>query len=210
MISILLFAIIFVMSCNKDTTKPNTQASEYFPNAVGDYWEYQVHDSSDVQQHPTSSRDYTVTVTVAGTKKMADGLNANIWQYKYPWGDDTNYVRTIQDTIKIFENAYSSTIEYLKYPRIIYFIPFYNQERWTGKLIGIDTFYVDEELNVSSPFFSFDSCFKIHEYYAGPNIEVKDDYWLKPNIGLIKKYKNEYSLGPLDIELWQLKNYHLK
>ena len=49
---------------------------------------------------------FSVKVVIIGTKKLADGKIAAIWQYNYPFGIDTNYVRIVGDTIKIFDNSY--------------------------------------------------------------------------------------------------------
>ena len=61
LLTILLYSLL-ASSCHKDTTKPNTQASVYFPNSIGDYWEYDVHDST---AGFTQVENYTVKVTIA-------------------------------------------------------------------------------------------------------------------------------------------------
>ena len=45
-IQIFLIGVLLLSSCQKDTLKPNTGASKSFPNKVGNYWEYEVYDST--------------------------------------------------------------------------------------------------------------------------------------------------------------------
>lgn len=55
MVYSLIFFLLGLAACHKDTTRPNQSnhpASEYFPNSVGDYWEYEVYDSSHTRDHP--------------------------------------------------------------------------------------------------------------------------------------------------------------
>ena len=205
--TLLIVITLLLASCHKDTAKPNTSATEYYPNQVGDYWEYDVHDST--TDFP-KVKNYTVKVSIPGVKKLADGINASIWQYEYPWGVDTNYVRIVDDTVKVFENAYSSSVEYLQYPGVIYIIPFQDESSWSGKLFGVDTFYVNIQNKVITKITSYDSCYKIYNHYVGPNIENNNNYWFKPNIGFVKKNTNQYNLGPYQITLWELKRYYLK
>lgn len=51
----IFFLLLFCIACNKEYIKPNTPAN-YFPNAVGDTWEYDVTDSSHVLMHPNFPR----------------------------------------------------------------------------------------------------------------------------------------------------------
>jgi hypothetical protein len=205
MLTIILSFAFLASSCDKDTTKPKTITSNYFPNTVGDSWEYEVYDSSAFNGIP----EYTVKVNITSTVKLIDGINANVWQYEYPWGNDTNYVRIIGDTVKTFSLTYSKTIEDLQFPRTIFLLPFKDENRWNGGLYGIDTFHVSSEGIIKTNFFIFDSCFKIYNHYLGPNLENKYEYWFRPNIGMIQIHFNKYSLGPTYRVLFQLKKYSL-
>ncbi len=204
----ILFLLLFCFACNKEHIKPNTPAN-YFPNGVGDTWEYDVTDSA---QYVPGSNDtiqhYSVKVLIVGTKKLADGNDAAIWKYSYPFGIDTNYVRIVGDTIKIFDNSYNShTVEGLKYPTLIFIQPFKVQEVWDGKHAWADTLTVLKQEDVSTSFQTFKDCFKIYRHYIGPNTEIKDNYWFKPQVGMVRIYMNHYNLGPLIYSTWQLKNY---
>lgn len=212
MLTTVLLTTFFLTSCHKDTIKPNTKASEYFPNKVGDYWEYDVYDSSQARGFPYSNypRNYTVKINISGIKKLVDGNDATVWEYEYPWGKELNYIRISGDTIKIYDTVYSATIRDLEFPRELYIFPYKNNQTWNGKLLQVDNYSVSTVSTLSTNSDTFTDCFLIFHHYEGPNIEYNDKYWFKPNIGLLKKYKHQYNLAPLDIELWQLKKYYLQ
>ena len=202
----IFFLLLFCFACNKEHIKPNTPAN-YFPNAVGDTWEYDVTDSSLVLSHPNFPRHYSVKVLITGAKKLLDGKDAAVWQYQYPWGNDTNYVRIVADTIKIFDRTYSLNVEDLQYPRQIFLLPFYVNQRWDGKLLWVDSSKILKQENVQTLNQDFLSCFNIYHNYVGPNLNYQDYYWFKPNLGFIKMFYNHYDLGIYTIQSWQLKTY---
>jgi len=41
-------------------------------------------------------------------------------------------------------------------------------------------------------------------------MDYNDDYWFKPNIGMVMIHYNDYNFAPVTILLWQLKDYHLQ
>lgn len=198
---IFLSAAVF-LSCHKDTSVTNQQASEYFPNKIGNYWEYTVYDSS-------LQKQYDVTVKIAGTKKLVDGIDANIWQYQYPDKTDTSYVRLDGDTIKMYDKARVETTQGLKFPLNTYVLPFKDGQRWDGKLLAVDSSHVTtlDLITISSE--TFKNGFNIYHYYLGPNIEYKDNYGFIPKIGMVKMYLNHYDLAPRNKQVWQLKKYIL-
>jgi hypothetical protein len=61
--------------------------------------------------------------------------------------------------------------------------------------------------DVNTAFQTFDSCFKIYRYYTGPNIDVKDYYWFKPQVGMVRIYMNDFYFAPTQYRTWQLKSY---
>ena len=206
MLTVILFFALFSSSCHKDTVKPNTSASEYFPNSVGDYWEYDVHDST---AGYAQTEDYTVKVSITGIKKLVDGNDAYIWQYQFPSGNDTNYVRIVGDTVKMYDVFRVETIRGLEFPLKIYIIPFSAEQRWDGKLLLIDSFHVYTAPSVNTYAETFTDCFNIYHYYLAPNIENIDNEWFKSNVGIVKKYYNEYDLNPRTFRTWNLKKYYL-
>jgi hypothetical protein len=50
----------------------------------------------------------------------------------------------------------------------------------------------------------------IYHYYLAPNIENKRNDWFKSNIGIIKSYEKNFTLGPRTYRLWELKKYYLQ
>jgi hypothetical protein len=206
-LTVSILFIFFLNACSKEVIKNNSQASSYFPNLVGDYWEYNVYDSTEFQG---TSRNYTVKVSIVGVKKLLDNQDAAIWQYQYPWGNDTNYVRIIGDTVKIFDLVCSRYLEDLSYPRKIFLLPFKNEESWDGKLLYHDSYFVSFKPSLVTQFNSYDSCFQIHYHYSGPNMDSNDDYWFKPNVGMVMIHYNDYNFAPITTRLWQLKDYHLQ
>ena len=195
-------------ACHKDIYQ--THSSEYFPNTVGDYWEYEVYDSSQVREHPSYPRRYSVKVIITGTTKLVDGKDATVWQYEYPWGSVINYIRIVGDTIKEFDTVYSRDIRGLDFPRKIFIQPFNVNKRWDGKLLAIDSSRVINQRNVIIGSQSFSDCFDIYHHYVGPNMDFNDQYWFKPNLGMVQIFYNHYNLGFFRIELWQLKKYYIR
>ena len=211
-LGMLITCLAFVfsaLSCDKDTATANKPASEYFPNSVGNNWEYDVYDSSSARMHSDFPREYTVKVSIIGNKTLLDNSKASIWLYQYPWGTDTNYVSVVSDTVKIYDPFRIKDLHGLLFPLRIYILPFAAEKRWDGKLLLIDSFHIYTEHQVSLLHQSFTDCFRMYHYYLAPNIENIDNYWFKPNIGMLKIYYSDYNNAPYDIYLWQLKSYSL-
>jgi hypothetical protein len=204
--AIQIFLIGLLLSaCHKDRTKHNIEASEYFPNKIGNYWEYDVYDSSQIREHPTVPRKYTVVVTITGTKKLADSVDAMVWKFEYPWGNEIKYYRNSGDTIKVYDIFYSSTLTDLLYPRLLFIKPFFDQQEWSGKLLWVDSFYVKKTVlpNFNNPFL-------ISRKYAGQGSYDFDNFWFTERIGFVKIHRDEINQGIRTNELWQLKYYNLK
>jgi len=206
----LIIILLLFVSCQKNNYAPSKAASEYFPNTIGDYWEYSVYDSSMIPTHPRLPRNYPVKVSIIGTKQLVDNKDAVVWQYSYPDGNDLRYIRIVGDTVKIYDTIYSRTIRDLQFPRQIFIIPFKDSNSWQSNLLISDIYSTTFLLNAVVQNKSYDSVFKIYEHYIGPNIDNSDTYWFKPNIGRIQIYYNDYNLAPKTIQLWQLKKYYLK
>jgi hypothetical protein len=198
-IGFILIGVIY--SCAYDSISPNGDihvirrpGSEYFPNTIGDYWEYSV--------NRNNTQVFDVNVTVIGTQKMADNLDANVWLYKSPFGMDTLYVRTYDDTVKFFQIRYHN-FDDLRFPLNIFPIPFNDNQQWSGKL-----FYTDSYTALTDSVTS--NAFLINRHYIGQNTEYIDRFHFKPNIGFTHIDKSHYNLGPTLEETWQLVGYNLK
>ncbi len=102
---VVLNSLVF-FSCSKDnatTLRVKKAATEYFPNSIGNYWEYDVYDSSSSRDHPEVPREYIVKVMITGPKTLVDGRSALVWKYKFPWGNEIYYYRQDGDSVKTFE-----------------------------------------------------------------------------------------------------------
>jgi|GEM_PF-2146416 hypothetical protein len=208
-ISSVIFLLASVLAaCQKEVIRLNKEASEYFPNKVGNYWEYDVYDSSEVRNNPNLPRLYTVKVTITGTQKLADGKDALVWKYEYPDFKREVFVRIIQDSVRVYGQEALSDYRFINFGNT-YKIPFTNSQVWNGKLLWIDKYTSNAVSSIISNGITFTDCFLIFHHYEGPNIENYDSFWFKPNIGFLKIYLHQYNLGPLNIECWQLKKYYL-
>jgi len=205
MIVQLLFFVIILFSCKKDNVKSNIAASDYFPNKVGNYWEYDVYDSSQIREHTDIPRQYPVKVTIIGTKKLVDNIDAMIWKYEYPWGNEIKYFRNASDTIKIYDTAYSNTVTSLLYPRLMFIQPFFERQEWAGKLLWVDSFFVSKENSTT-----FINSFLINRKYVGQGSYDFSSFSFSEKIGFTKIHRDEINQGIRTIELWQLKYYNLK
>jgi hypothetical protein len=206
LITIFTFYFLVLLACHKDGQKPGS--SEYFPNEIGDSWVYDVTDSTQSSPgNPSSPSHYAVTVTITGIKRLLDGKEAAIWEYQYPVGNETNYLRITGDTIKVFDNTYSRTMTDLNFPRQIFLLPFQVNQSWKGKLYDADSTKVIEKADVRIGAQTFTGCYHIYRHYSGPNIELNDHYWFKPDIGMVTIYKKDFNFGPTLYSTWQLKSF---
>jgi hypothetical protein len=201
----IVLAAIVLFSCKKERTIINVKSTEYFPNEVGNYWEYEVYDSSRIREHTDIPRQYQVRVTIIGIKKLADNIDAMIWKYEYPWGNEIKYFRNSSDTIKIYDTTYSNTLTSLLYPRLMFIQPFTDRQEWAGKLLWVDSFFVSKENSAS-----FINSFLISRKYAGQGSYDFSSFSFSEKIGFTKIHCDEINQGIRTIELWQLQYYNLK
>lgn len=204
---LLLFPALMLLfaSCHKDTIKPNKEASEYFPNNVGNFWEYEVYDSSQIRDNPNFPRQYNVKVRITGITKLVDNKDAAVWNYEYPWGNEIKYFRIVTDSIKVYDTVYSRTVTNLLYPRELFIQPFFNGQEWSGKLLWTDSFYVKKD--TIEP---FKNVFQIRRKYIGQQTYYHTNYWFSPHVGFVKIYRDQINMGIRTSEVWTLKSYQLK
>jgi hypothetical protein len=209
MIAKALLIVFFFLACHKNNRQ--IYLPQYFPNAVGDSWVYDVTDSAQsTPNNPSPPLRYSVKVVITGTKVLLDGIGASVWQYQYPWGNDTNFVRITGDTVKIFSLTYSRSLDDLNYPQVIFLLPFQINNRWDGKLLNIDSSRVISQSEVTIPSAqTYSNCLEIYHHYIGPNTEFNDYYWFKANVGMVSIYYNDNNNGPVLYRTWLLKTYYL-
>ena len=198
---IIVSAIMFISSCHKDHIVPNTQASEYFPNKVGDKWVYDVYES-------VKRRLDVVTVEITGKTTLPKGEAVTIWLYKYPDRIDTNYVLQSGDTIKFIPALNLNPNDY--YIKKKYLSPLSVGRSWTNTFI-YDTIKVLKEtkLLVGSNL-KFDSVYFIREKGETVNYFIYAEEYFKPGVGLVQLSKYEYDFFIPENKVWYLKEYHLK
>jgi hypothetical protein len=194
------------LSCNnKDILRHSIQGSEYFPNTIGNYWEYDVYDSSNYREHPNIPRLYNVKVKISGQANIADGGVALIWEYQYPWGIEKKYVKYRSDTLAIYDSIRAFNLSYLQYPNDLFILPFSINNDWKSNLLWSDSFFVRKD---TSPLYQ--NSFLIKREYFGQQAFFYNKYWFKPNVGFEKIQFDETTQGIRRNEIWQLKYYNLK
>ena len=204
-----IFCILFISACSRDTLKPNTTGSDYFPNKVGDYWEYQVYDSSSMRDHPEIPRNYTVKVTITGVTNLLDNMEASIWRCEYPYGTELQYVRIASDTVKVYDSIRVKSITGLNFPLLTFIVPFKDKQSWKGSLLYVDNYNVTAKDSVKNAYIKFLSGYNIYHYYEGPNMEDKDLITFVPNVGFTNIYYHHFNFAPYNIYSWQLTKYNL-
>jgi len=205
-ISISSLSSIFLLACRKNVENPGL--SKYYPNDVGDTWQYDVTDSAQsTPNNPTLPIHYSVKVSIVGTRILPDGRESSVWQYQYPSGNDTNYVRLKGDTVQVFGSSAATSLSKLNFPDVIFLIPFQNNQHWTGKIYGSDNFATLGQTTMSYAGQTFAGCYDIFRHYLGPNTELNDHYFFKPYVGIIGQKFSHYINSPILYQSWQLKNF---
>jgi hypothetical protein len=207
-ITTLAFLSILLLACHKNNQQPDL--SSYYPNKTGDTWQYDIIDSAQsTPNNPTPPVHYSVKVTIVGTRTLPDGKAASIWQYQYPSANDTNYVRLKGDTVQIFRSNSVTSLSNLNFPDLIFLIPFQNSLQWNGKLYGVDSYITSEPTSFSYASQTFNDCYDVFHHYRGPNTELNDHYFFKPNVGIVSQKFIHYINGPILYETWQLRNFSI-
>lgn len=198
----LLFIVFFQFfsGCSKDTLKPNTQATEYFPNKVGDKWVYSVYDS-------TKKRMDDVSVEITGTTTLPKGELANIWIYKYPDRVDTNFVFQSGDTVKFVPALDINPNDYVV--KETYVFPLSVGNSWTN-LFLYDSVHVTKKTQISINNLQFDSTYFLIEKGQTFNYFIYAEEYFKPMIGMVQLSRYEYNFFTPDNKVWYLKDYYLK
>src|SRR5258705_1872717 len=98
--------LFFAVGCRKAGNSPGNQnATDIFPDKIGDTWLYHVNDTT-IYDDPglaTTMTEYDMTVSVIESVQLPEGIEANVWVYNYPGGADTNYVFQKDDSIRFFD-----------------------------------------------------------------------------------------------------------
>ncbi len=190
----LIFSTVFI-GCNKKNNQiENINGSEYFPNAVGDYWKYKYFDS-------LNNSTSFVEVNIVDSKTLPNGQAAKVWLFKFAGNVITNYVYQIDDTIR-FLNVYLEIVD-------TYVIPLSINNKWENSFL-FDSIQVKQQETFILNKMNFGNSFLLNENAYGFNYYLRRVEWFCPNIGMLTKTRKEYSFGYLDNSYWELVEYQLK
>lgn len=147
-----------------------------FPQAPGTCWTYSVYDSVN---GTTDTLDVTVLHdTVVNT------IAATLWQFAYRSHTDTQYVSSVEDTIRFYEPPLFENHKYI--------FPLEVGIGWSGDY-AVDTSIVLLTENVSVPAGVFPNSFLVKEIRYTPLQSVVESYvWLAQNVGVVKLRRKIY------------------
>jgi hypothetical protein len=174
-------ALMFVMllgfsSCKETTTETTIQPFD-FPLSVGSTWTFATYDSISL------ARD-TVEVRIIGTTQVSNGMPATLWRYKYTNRVDTLIVARYSDTVVFYSHAHA--------PMLLF--PMKVGNAWGRQLV--DTFTVASEMLVSLPsrlgaIIAYHA-FIVEQKSLLPNDYSSFEYWVVPNIGIVKMLQQDF------------------
>jgi hypothetical protein len=176
------------------TSSQNNQEFDLsnFPDTVGDYWNYSVFDS-------LSFHIYNVNVSITQQVPQLVGTTNEWVTAGGPFGD-TSYAYTSSDEIDFYNN------NDFTYPSSTFIFPL---EPGLGWGTSIDTSYVLGIETVSVPAGNFDNAYHIVRNAYSFNYILNVDYWIVPNVGIVKKHKYERDLSVIEASNWQLESYNV-
>ena len=202
--------LLFALGCKKDNNHANVNATDIFPNKVGDTWLYLVNDTTVhvFNGNDTTIAQYNLDISVIDSVQLAGGIKANVWVYNYPGGTDTNYVFQNGDTIRFAANTRS----YINIVRQ-YIIPLslHNSWQYVPDFSGFTSVTVDSQSNIIVGQNHFDNAFHIYGDAGMPDAGFVIDEWLENNVGVVKRYLHEGGISGVNhFTTWSLVSYHLK
>ena len=97
----IIFSAVVFQSCKKGNSIQNPLSDQYFPFKKGNTWTYNVQDTFD-GFIGGRIRNYDVVVSMVGVKNLSDGKDAYVMKFQYPDYVDMQFIRIINDTLKVF------------------------------------------------------------------------------------------------------------
>jgi hypothetical protein len=205
--------LLFAFGCRKtDNTPGNQNATEIFPNKVGDTWVYRVNDTTVNRSSPDSpSVQYNLVVSVVDSIQLPGGIKANVWVYTYPGGSDTAYVFQSGDTVHFIGYVDINLRVGFTYARQ-YILPLHLQSAWAYTEPSFSNIGVDSQANIVVGQNHFDNAFHIFGYAGMPDAGFTIDEWLENNVGVVKRHFDPSGMliDPRHVTAWSLISYHLK
>lgn len=212
--------LVFAFGCRKSNNNNNSgnqNATDIFPNKVGDTWVYLVNDTTvyAFSGQGNTVAQYNMTISVIDSIQLPEsihgiqlpkGIEANVWVYNYPGGTDTNYVFQKGDTIFFFKiNQISKS-----YARQ-YIIPLSLHNSWQYTVGGLGEVAVDSQADIIVGQNHFDNVFHIYGNGGMPDEGFSVEEWIENNVGIIKRYlQTDGTSGANHFTKWSLVSYHLK
>jgi hypothetical protein len=180
-------------------------ASDFFPNKVGDTWLYHVTDTLLTTQTVDSIREYDMTVSVVDSTILPGGIKSNVWVYDSPSGKDTNYVFQNADTIN-FAVLFGPKIEVIRR----YILPLQLHQSWIYNTSSIRNVTIDSIEDIMTGQNQFHT-FHLSGSIGWPDAMVYIEEWIADHVGLVKRYFNNSGSLILTTHhtLWSLASYHL-
>jgi hypothetical protein len=196
--------LLFFCGCKKSSTS----SIGNFPNTVGDTWTYQVNDTLYFQQILTAITQYNMTVTVTGSMQLPGGINAHVWAYESPLGNDTNYVFQKGDAICFAANNLPA-VNVVKQ----YIVPFTLHQGWLYSYNSIHPVAVDMQGNITVGALFFENAFHIAGNPGRPDDLFALEEWFANGTGMVERYFNNtgFSTNPYQHRTrWSLLSYHVQ
>lgn len=199
-VAIVILSLFCFLSCEKGT-EPVEFKSSYFPNDVGNWWQYQVFDS-------LSQSSSFVTISIHSDTIMSSGDSAAVWKYASSTDTTTKYVVVSSNSVRFYTGIALETLE------SYYVIPLIVGDSWGLPVEGTsayDTLMVVNQTAIELPVGRFESTFVIESERMTPCLHCSQysTFWFTPKIGFVQF---DYNVGVLGLatdlnETWQLVDF---
>jgi hypothetical protein len=190
------FIFLFTAGCSKSNSSNNSNknATDIFPDKIGDIWTYLVNDTAanTITRQSKTITQYNMTVTIVDSEllppsihgiQLPSGKEAHVWVYNYSGVIDTNLVYQTGDTIIFFDVNHTSK----SFARQ-YIVPFQLHSSWPYTVAGLGEVTVDSQMNVIVGQNHFYNTFEIDGTAGMPDEEFNVSEWIDNNVGIVKRY----------------------
>jgi hypothetical protein len=214
------FILLFAAGCSKNNNNNNNaneNATDIFPNKIGDTWVYLVNDTAvhiNTMQSKTVTQ-YNMTVSIVDSVllpasihdiQLPPGEEAHVWVFNYSGVTDTNYVYQTGDTVIFFDVNQTSKAFARQY-----IIPFRLHNSWLYTVEGLGEVTVDSQVDVTIGQNHFYNTFYIDGSAGMPDEEFNVSEWMANNVGIVQRYVQTGGTNVVDhFTKWSLISYHLK
>src|ERR1035438_3821261 len=217
------FILLFAAGCSKsnnnnnNNNNANENATDIFPNTIGDTWVYLVNDTAVniITLQSKTVTPYNMTVSIVDSVRLPasihdiqlpPGKEAHVWVYNYSGVTDTNFVYQTGDTIIFFDVNQTSK----SFARQ-YIIPFQLHNSWPYTVDGLGDVTVDSQVSVTIGQNHFYNTFYIDGSSGMPDEEFRVSEWMDNNVGIVQRYLQTGGTNVVDhLTKWSLISYHLK